>query len=62
MTNNKSERVNKLYTRRIAHLERRINIINMVLPELKGKLLETNKRQLRRLENKLFKSQLILES
>ena len=59
---NKSERVNKLYTRRITHLERRINIINMVLPELKGKLLETNKRQLRRLENKLFKSQLILES
>ena len=44
MTNNKSERVNKLYTKRVAHLERRINIINMVLPSLKGKLLETNKR------------------
>ena len=60
MTNNKSERVNKLYTRRIAHLERRINIINMVLPELKGKLLETNKRQLQRLNNKLLKSQLAI--
>ena len=60
MTNNKSERVNKLYTRRIAHLERRINIINMVLPELKGKLLETNKRQLKRLNNKLLESQLVI--
>ena len=60
MTNNKSERVNKLYTRRIAHLERRINIINMVLPELKGKLLETNKRQLKRLNNKLLESQLAI--
>ena len=57
---NKSERVSKLYTRRIAHLERRINIINMVLPELKGKLLETNKRQLKRLNNKLLKSQLAI--
>ena len=60
MTNNKSERVNKLYTKRVAHLERRINIINMVLPELKGKLLETNKRQLQRLNNKLLKSQLAI--
>lgn len=60
MTNNKSERVNKLYTRRIAHLERRINIINMVLPSLKGKLLETNKRQLKRLNNKLLESQLVI--
>lgn len=60
MTNNKSERVNKLYTRRIAHLERRINIINMVLPSLKGKLLETNKRQLKRLNNKLLESQLAI--
>ena len=60
MTNNKSERVNKLYTRRIAHLERRINIINMVLPELKGKILETNKRQLKRLNNKLLESQLVI--
>ena len=57
---NKSERVSKLYTRRIAHLERRINIINMVLPELKGKLLETNKRQLKRLNNKLLESQLVI--
>ena len=56
---NKSERVSKLYTRRIAHLERRINI-NMVLPELKGKLLETNKRQLKRLNNKLLESQLVI--
>ena len=60
MTNNKSERVNKLYTKRVAHLERRINIINMVLPSLKGKLLETNKRQLQRLNNKLLKSQLAI--
>ena len=59
MTNN-SERVNKLYTRRIAHLERRINIINMVLPELKGKLLKTNERQLKRLNNKLLESQLAI--
>ena len=57
---NKSKRVNKLYTRRITHLERRINIINMVLPELKGKLLETNKRQLKRLNNKLLESQLAI--
>ena len=57
---NKSERVNKLYTRRITRLERRINIINMVLPELKGKLLETNKRQLKRLNNKLLESQLAI--
>ena len=57
---NKSERVSKLYTRRITRLERRINIINMVLPELKGKLLETNKRQLKRLNNKLLKSQLAI--
>lgn len=57
---NKSERVNKLYTRRIAHLERRINIINMVLPELKGKILETNKRQVKRLNNKLLESQLVI--
>ena len=57
---NKSERVNKLHTRRITHLERRINIINMVLPELKGKLLETNKRQLKRLNNKLLESQLAI--
>ena len=57
---NKSERVSKLYTRMITHLERRINIINMVLPELKGKLLETNKRQLKRLNNKLLKSQLAI--
>ena len=57
---NKSERVSKLYTRRITYLERRINIINMVLPELKGKLLETNKRQLKRLNNKLLKSQLAI--
>lgn len=60
MTNNKSERVNKLYTKRVAHLERRINIINMVLPGLKGKLLETNKRQLKRLNNKLLESQLVI--
>lgn len=60
MTNNKSERVNKLYTRRIAHLERRINIINMVLPSLKGKLLKTNERQLKRLNNKLLESQLVI--
>ena len=57
---NKSERVSKLYTRRITYLERRINIINMVLPGLKGKLLETNKRQLKRLNNKLLKSQLAI--
>lgn len=57
---NKSECVNKLYTRRITHLERRINIINMVLPGLKGKLLETNKRQLKRLNNKLLESQLAI--
>ena len=57
---NKSERVSKLYTRRITYLKRRINIINMVLPELKGKLLETNKRQLKRLNNKLLKSQLAI--
>lgn len=57
---NKSERVNKLYTRRIAHLERRINIINMVLPSLKGKLLKTNERQLKRLNNKLLESQLAI--
>lgn len=57
---NKSERVSKLYTRRITYLERRINIINMVLPELKGKLLETNKRQLKRLNNKLLESQLAI--
>lgn len=57
---NKSERVNKLYTRRIAHLERRINIINMVLPSLKGKLLKTNERQLKRLNNKLLESQLVI--
>lgn len=60
MTNNKSERVNKLYTRRITHLERRINIINMVLPSLKGKLLKTNERQLKRLNNKLLESQLVI--
>lgn len=60
MTNNNSERVNKLYTRRIAHLERRINIINMVLPSLKGKLLKTNERQLKRLNNKLLESQLVI--
>ena len=60
MTNNKSERVNKLYTRRITYLERRINIINMVLPSLKGKLLKTNERQLQRLNNKLLKSQLAI--
>jgi len=57
---NKSERVSKLYTRRITYLERRINIINMVLPGLKGKLLETNKRQLKRLNNKLLESQLAI--
>ena len=57
---NKSERVSKLYTRRITYLKRRINIINMVLPELKGKLLETNKRQLKRLNNKLLESQLAI--
>ena len=57
---NKSERVNKLYTRRITHLERRINIINMVLPSLKGKLLKTNERQLKRLNNKLLESQLAI--
>lgn len=57
---NKSERVIKLYTRRIAHLERRINIINMVLPSLKGKLLKTNERQLKRLNNKLLESQLAI--
>lgn len=60
MTNNNSERVNKLYTRRITHLERRINIINMVLPSLKGKLLKTNERQLKRLNNKLLESQLVI--
>ena len=60
MTNNKSERVNKLYTKRVAHLERRINIINMVLPSLKGKLLKTNERQLKRLNNKLLESQLVI--
>ena len=57
---NKSERVNKLYTKRVAHLERRINIINMVLPSLKGKLLKTNERQLKRLNNKLLESQLVI--
>ena len=57
---NKSERVSKLYTKRIAHLERRINIINMVLPSLKGKLLKTNERQLKRLNNKLLESQLAI--
>ena len=62
MTNNKSERVLKLYNKRVLHLQNRIDIIKKVLPSLKGKFLETNQRQLRRLENKLFKSQLILES
>ena len=62
MTKSKSERVLKLYNKRVLHLQNRIDVIKKVLPSLKGRFLETNKRQLRRLENKLFKSQLILES